>query len=74
MKLSDVVGEAGLSHFAQIALVILFLVFVLLLLQLFVFRRRSHRWRRMAELPLGDDHDVEALEDSNTNSSAEGQR
>jgi len=73
MKLSDVVSEAGLSHYAQIALVILFLVFVLLLLQLFVFRRRSHRWRRMAEIPLQDDGSGE-VSAGDTTPGAEGQR
>jgi hypothetical protein len=73
MKLSDVVSEAGLSHYTQIALVILFLVFVLLLLQLFVFRRRSHRWRRMAEIPLRDDSSAEVSAGEST-PSAGGQR
>jgi len=50
MRLSDVVSGAGLSIYAQIALLIAFAGFVLLLVHLFTTGR--DRWQRLARLPL----------------------
>jgi cbb3-type cytochrome oxidase subunit 3 len=53
MSLSDIVSNAGLATYAEIALVIFFLVFVGIVA--YVFLRRRGAWERMRQLPLDDD-------------------
>lgn len=58
MKLSDIIGHAGLSIYAQIALVIFVVVFVAIIV--WVFRPGAReRFRRDAMMPLDDDTPVE---------------
>lgn len=58
MKLSDIVGNSGLSIYAQIALVIFVLAFLAILVWL--FRPGSkERFRRDAMMPLDDETPVE---------------
>ena len=53
MSLSDIVGNAGLATYAEVALVIFFLVFVGIVA--YVVLRRKGAWERMRQLPLDDD-------------------
>ncbi len=58
MKLSDIIGNSGLSIYAQIALVIFVAAFVAILIWL--FRPGStERFRRDAQIPLDDETPVE---------------
>lgn len=58
MKLSDIVGNAGLSIYAQIALVIFMAAFVAIIV--WVLRPGSRdRFRRDAMIPLDDEQPVE---------------
>lgn len=58
MKLSDIIGNAGLSIYAQIALVIFVVVFVAIIV--WVFRPGTReRFRRDAMMPLDDEKPVE---------------
>ena len=54
MRLSDVVGSAGLSVYAQVALVIFFVTFVGIVLWTFARRNRA-RYDKMREMPLHDE-------------------
>ena len=57
MRLSDVMsGAPGLSVYAQVAVVVSVTTFVALLLHLFVFQRRSTRFREAARLPFDESH------------------
>jgi cbb3-type cytochrome oxidase subunit 3 len=49
-SLSDVVGNAGLARFTEIALVIFFAVFVAIVI--YVFLRKKETWERARHLPL----------------------
>lgn len=53
MKLSDVVGAAGLAGYAEVALVLFLLAFAAIVTQV-VSRRRAAEWTRAASLPLGE--------------------
>jgi hypothetical protein len=53
MKLSDVVGAAGLAGYAEIALVLFLFAFAAIVTQV-VSRKRAPEWKRAASLPLGD--------------------
>jgi hypothetical protein len=53
MKLSDVVGASGLSGYAEIALIIFFIVFVTVVVR--VLFTRSASLQRAAHLPLEDE-------------------
>lgn len=58
MKLSDIVGNAGLSIYAQIALVIFMAAFVAIIV--WVLRPGARdRFRRDAMIPLDDEQPVE---------------
>ena len=61
MSLSDIVGNAGLAIYAQVALVIFFLVFVGIVI--YVFLRRKSSWDHMRNLPLDDDEPVATKDD-----------
>ena len=58
MKLSDVVGNSGLSIYAEIALVIFVLAFLAILVWLFR-PGATERFRREARMPLDDETPVE---------------
>jgi cbb3-type cytochrome oxidase subunit 3 len=53
MSLSDIVSNAGLATYAEVALVIFFAIFVGIVA--YVFLRRRSTWERMRQLPLDDD-------------------
>ena len=53
MKLSDIVGNSGLAIYAEIALTLFLIAFVLVALRL-LFTRRE-RYEHVAQLPLEDD-------------------
>ncbi len=53
--LRDIMSAAGLSLFAQVSLILFFVVFVALLFYLFATRGSPH-WERARYLPLDDDH------------------
>ena len=57
MSLSDIVSNAGLAFYAQVALVIFFLVFVGIVV--YVFVRRKSSWDHVRNLPLDDGDAVE---------------
>ena len=52
MRLSDIMGHSGLSHYAVIALLLFFLVFVAIVIRVFTARRAD--MDRNARLPLDD--------------------
>jgi hypothetical protein len=54
MKLSDVVGAAGLAGYAEVALVLFLIAFAAIVTQV-VSRKRAAEWTRAASLPLGED-------------------
>ena len=54
MRLSDAVGSAGLSVFAEVALVIFFATFVGIVVWTFA-RRNKARYDKMRGMPLDDD-------------------
>jgi cbb3-type cytochrome oxidase subunit 3 len=58
VKLSDIVGNAGLSIYAQIALVIFFVTFVAIVWWVMHPSTRA-RWRRDSMMPLDDETPVE---------------
>lgn len=60
MKVSDVVSNAGIAHFTEVALVLVLTVFVGLALYLGLHRKRRAVWARMAQLPLNSDDPGEA--------------
>ena len=59
MSLSDIVSNAGLATYAEVALVIFFLGFVGIVA--YVVLRRKGAWERMRQLPLDDDSPPETL-------------
>ena len=61
MSLSDVVGAAGLTTWAEVALVIFFVVFLGIVY--YVFSRRRGAWEHERHLPLDDGRPQDALED-----------
>lgn len=53
MKLSDIMSNAGLSVYAEIALIIFLAVFVAIVFRVFA-PSRKHEWERASQLPLDD--------------------
>ena len=53
MRLSDVVSHAGLVIYAEVALIVFFLAFVLIVVRLWLRRDRQHL-ERMSRMPLDD--------------------
>ena len=53
MKLSDIMSAAGLSGYAEVALIIFFLVFMSVAVYLLFSRRQ--RWEHVARMPLDDE-------------------
>jgi cbb3-type cytochrome oxidase subunit 3 len=53
MKLSDVVSGAGLALYAEVALLLFFIVFLAVAVRLMITRRE--RYEHMAQLPLEDE-------------------
>ncbi len=57
LRLSDIVGHAGLSGYAQVALILFFLAFLAIVLRVFA-PSRKREMDEMARLPLEDgEHD-----------------
>jgi uncharacterized membrane protein YtjA (UPF0391 family) len=54
MKLSDIVSHAGLSGYAEVALVLFLIAFVLVVVTL-MMPRRAQMWEHARHLPLEDD-------------------
>ena len=54
MKLSDVMGAANLTIFAEAALLLFFAVFVAVVVRS-VWHKDSAAWSRLGRLPLDDD-------------------
>jgi hypothetical protein len=54
MKLSDVVSHAGLSGYAEVALLLFLFAFLLVVITL-VMPRRARMWEHARHLPLEDD-------------------
>lgn len=58
MKLSDIMANAGLSIYAEVALVLFLAAFLAIVW--WVFRRRNTRhWEKAAMMPLDDEHPQE---------------
>jgi hypothetical protein len=53
MRLSDVISQSGLAFYAEVALVLFFLAFVIIGVRLLV-RRDRHELERMSRMPLDD--------------------
>ena len=62
MSLSDIMSQAGLSSWAEAALIVFFVVFVGIVL--YVALRRRGAWDRARRLPLDDGEPVGDAEDS----------
>ncbi len=62
MSLRDIMSNAGMTTYAEIALVIFFVVFVGIVL--YVFLRRKGAWERERHLPLDDGEPTDVLEDN----------
>ena len=62
MSLSDVVGNAEMTFWAEAALVLFFLAFMGIVVYVFIRRRVS--WDRTRNLPLEDNSQNGSLEDS----------
>jgi cbb3-type cytochrome oxidase subunit 3 len=61
MSLRDIVSNAGATLYAEIALVIFFLIFVGIVV--YVILRRKETWEHQRRLPLDHDEPVDTLED-----------
>ena len=61
MSLRDIVSNAGATLYAEIALVIFFVIFVGIVV--YVVVRRKGAWEHQRHLPLNHDEPVDALED-----------
>jgi len=61
MSLSDIVSNAGATLYAEIALLVFFLIFVGIVV--YVALRRKGAWEHERHLPLDDDEPADALED-----------
>jgi len=53
MKLSDVVGAAGLAGYAEIALVLFLMAFAAVVTQV-LSKKHAAAWKRVAALPLAE--------------------
>jgi cbb3-type cytochrome oxidase subunit 3 len=58
MKLSDIMSHAGLAGYAEVALVIFIVAFLVLLIRIFAPGRRQEM-DRARQMPLDDEHPVE---------------
>ena len=56
MKLSDVMSHAGLAGYAEVALILFFVVFVAVVVRTLAWSNRAEM-DRMSRLPLDDDGD-----------------
>lgn len=59
MRLSDIMSAAGLAFYAEVALCLFMLAFVLIALGI-VARRNRSTWERARWLPLSDDQQRDA--------------
>jgi cbb3-type cytochrome oxidase subunit 3 len=57
MKLSDIMGAAGLASWAEIGLVVSFITFAAIVLYVFVIRSRAS-YEDARHLPLDDDPEI----------------
>lgn len=56
MKLSDIMANAGLAAYAEVALILFFLAFVGIVIYLFApWRTRDARYEAASRMPLDDD-------------------
>ena len=58
MRLSDIMGAAGLSSWAEIALILCFITFSAIVVWVFVVRKKRS-YEHLRELPLEDDNAVD---------------
>jgi cbb3-type cytochrome oxidase subunit 3 len=56
MRLSDIVSHSGLAVYAEVALIIFFLAFLVIVARLWL-RRDRKELERMSHMPLDDDAD-----------------
>ena len=61
MKLSDIMGAAGLASWAELGLVISFLTFAAIVVYVYVVRRRAS-YEEARQLPLETDVSVRTLD------------
>ena len=57
MKLSDIMSAANLSWYAEVALVLFFLAFLIIVWRVFRPSKRAE-WEKPARMPLDDEHPV----------------
>lgn len=57
MKLSDIMSAAGLSWYAEVAMVLFILAFLIIVWRVFAPSRKAH-WEQQARMPLDDEHPV----------------
>ena len=57
MRLSDIMSAAGLSFYAQVALVLFFVTFIAIVIRTYA-PSRNREMDEHARLPLDDDHAV----------------
>jgi cbb3-type cytochrome oxidase subunit 3 len=55
MSLTEIMSAAGLSRYAEVALVLFIIAFVLVVARIMLPGQRR-TWERAARLPLDDDH------------------
>ena len=55
MKLSDIMGAAGLSVYAEIAMLLFLAAFIVIVFKLFS-RRRQSTYDAASRMPLDDEH------------------
>ena len=60
MSLGDIMSNAGLSSWAEVALVIFFVAFLGIVI--YVFTRKRGKWNHEADLPLEDGETTANLE------------
>jgi cbb3-type cytochrome oxidase subunit 3 len=65
MKLSDIMGAAGLTSWAEIGLIISFLTFAAIVAYVFVFRSRAS-YEEDRNLPFKDDVSLPAIDGGKT--------
>ena len=57
MRLSDVVGHSGLAIYAEVALILFLVAFLIIAVRL-LFHRNRRELERMSRMPLDDDRTV----------------
>ena len=57
MKLSDIMSAAGLSWYAEVALVLFIIAFLIIVWRVFRPSKRAE-WEKQARMPLDDEHPV----------------